>query len=598
MSKSILKIVFLVIPFFASTLISEISKEQKELLESLPPDQRASVMNKMEQANDIEDQLEKIFKEETYLIEKDKLRDYSAEEGYCEDCIYGYNIFRFSPTTFATTDRAPVSSTYILGPGDKLSVEYFGTSSGKNEEFITSQGLFDLPILGPINLAGLTFVDAQNLIKERVSTDLLGTKASVTLSELRTITVYILGEAFQPGSYIMSSTSTITNALFVTGGVNESGSLRNIQLKRNGEIIKTYDLYDLILEGNTSTDVRLQDGDTIFIPFIENTFRANGSFKRPHKYEFRKGEKISDAIQIAGGFDLTVPINPNIELSFIDKSVNKRKIEYLSYTNLDRELSNADTINVQGIYGLKPESITLKGEFNNPGVYSILENDTILDIINRAGGYNERAYIQGAVFTRKQVAKIQKQAFVRTAETLEKTIADTISRGQISDISEFTFGPISAIIKQLKESDPIGRQVVDVSILNLKNDVNANFAPLNGDVLHMPRRPQSVTVTGEVLNPTTLSFDSSYSLYDYLGLSGGLTDVADEDKIFVIKPNGQSVPYKNRLLSQGSGQILPGSTIVVSRDSTPFDAIKLTQIITPILADLATSAAAIAAISD
>ena len=485
-----------------------------------------------------------------------------------------------------------------MGPGDKVKVEYFGTNAQKNEEFISSQGLFDLPVIGPINLAGLTFIDAQALIKERVSTDLLGTKASVTLSELRSINVYILGEAYKPGSYSMSSMSTITNALFISGGVNEKGSLRNIQLKRDGKIIKVYDLYDLIIKGNTTTDSRLQDGDTVFIPFFQNTFQADGAFRRPFKYEFVVGETVSDAISLAGGFDIDVSSEPTLEISYIDRNINKRKIEYITLDQIDRKLSNTDTINVQGIYGLNPESITLRGQFNNPGVYTILENDTLLDVINRAGGFNDRAYVQGAVFTREQVAENQKKSFLRTAETLEKTIADTVTRGQIENITEFTFGPITKIIQQLKESEPIGRQVVDVSILKLKTDIAANFEPIGGDILFIPRRPQSVTVTGEVLNPTTHSFNNNSVLYDYITLSGGLTDVADEEKIFVIKPNGQSVPYKKSLFSRKTSEVLPGSTIVVTRDSTPYDAIKLTQIITPILADLATSAAAIAAISD
>ena len=135
-------------------------------------------------------------------------------------------------------------------------------------------------------------------------------------------------------------------------------------------------------------------------------------------------------------------------------------------------------------------------------------------------------------------------------------------------------------------------------MLNLKTDISSNFQPIGGDLLHIPRRPQSVTVTGEVLSSTSHSFNSELGVSDYINLSGGITDLADESKIFVIQPNGQSIPFRKSLFQNKGNVILPGSTIVVSRDTTPYDAIKITQIVMPILSDLATSAAAIAAISD
>ena len=121
--------------------------------------------------------------------------------------------------------------------------------------------------------------------------------------------MYVLGEAYKPGLYTMSGLSSISNALFVSGGVNEQGSLRNIQLKRNGEIIGTYDFYDFLLKGQINKNLRLQDGDIIFIPFIQNKVRSGGAFKRPYIYEFLEGETIYDAVQLAGGYSSDVPPN-------------------------------------------------------------------------------------------------------------------------------------------------------------------------------------------------------------------------------------------------------------------------------------------------
>ena len=157
--------------------------------------------------------------------------------------------------------------------------------------------------------------------------------------------------------------------------------------------------------------------------------------------------------------------------------------------------------------------------------------------------------------------------------------------------------PLSSLITKLRPEEPLGRMVVDLDSLKLRTDPIANFSVKHGDSLYIPKRPSFVSIVGEVLNATTVGFNPDLTVDQYIELSGGLNDAADKDKIFVILPNGKS-QLVQRSLFRSRTYILPGSTIVISRDSRPFDAISLTRIITPILADLATSAAAIAAISD
>ena len=428
-------------------------------------------------------------------------------------------------------------------------------------------------------------------IRDRIGTDL-----SLSLTELRSINVYILGEAYRPGSYTVSALSSITNILFVSGGTSEMGSLRNIQVKRNGEVVHNYDFYDLLLRGNTNSEFRLEDGDTIFIPFIENKVLVEGSFRRPFFYEFLEGETQIDAISLAGGLKSEVPKNGLIEVNSVDKDTGKRTLQ--SFTQFeDYNLQDGDVITASGNIGFAPEVIMLTGEVARPGAYSISKGETVLDIINRAGGYTERSYSEGAIFTRKQVAEQQKAAFERAAESLERTLVNIVSSGAIDNIDEFTLTPISKLIEKLRQTEPIGRQVVEMDYLKLKTDPYANFKVRGGDKIYIPRRPESVVVTGEVLNPSTLRYTPGNSYEDYLGMAGGLNDQADKDRVYVVFPNGQAQLLQKTLFNSGSS-ILPGSTIVASRDSRPFDAVQLTQIVTPILADLATSAAAIAAISD
>lgn len=599
--KSIRLLSFLTLALFLNgNIYTELTEEQKTMLEALPPDQRNAVMTKMETANTISDDLEEIFENEQSLVERPDykaLSEMNKENEECLECIFGYDFFKYAPTTFSPVDNIPVSSDYILGSGDKLTINLYGNTSQEIQSFITREGNFFLPPLGPLSLAGLTFDEAKVLVTKRVEAELLGTKASLTLNEVRSINIYMLGEVYQPGKYTMSGMSSVSNALVVSGGVNEYGSLRNISVKRNNQVVATYDFYEFLLKGSLQNDIKLQDGDVVFVPFFGNTARVGGAFKRPSKYEVLDKETVRDVIQLAGGFKLDVPLDAQVELSYFDDTSGKRIFKSLDNSELDFQLFGESSINVSSTSGYKVETIKLTGELKKPGEYTIRPGDTILDLINRAGGYSYDSYSEGAVFIRRDVAKLQKDAFLRSADDLENTIVDIVTKGLVEDITEFTLTPISRLISRLRNEEPVGRMVVDLDYLSLKNNPALNFNVRDGDHLHVPKRPNSISVVGEVLYSSTLGFDPTQGVDEYIDLSGGLKDAADKDKIFIILPNGRSSLVKRSLFAS-KNVLIPGSTIVVSRDPRPFDAINITQIITPILADLATSAAAIAAISD
>jgi protein involved in polysaccharide export with SLBB domain len=386
--------------------------------------------------------------------------------------------------------------------------------------------------------------------------------------------------------------------LFLSGGVNKSGSLRNIEIKRRGKLIKIYDLYDLLIYGNTSTDIGLEDGDTIFIPFIENKVTLGGAFKRPFVYELLNGETLEDAISLAGGFKYEVGFNPVIEHSTINRVSNKREISRIVYNSksFNTQILNGDTLNVSEISGLKPFNIELTGEFKNPGVYAITQGDTVLDVVSKAGGYTKSAFVEGAVYLREEVAEIEKEAFKRSADDLEQVLFNIIQNGSL-EISEFTLVPVSQIIERLRRIVPIGRIVTSLDKLELKTDPYNNFEIRSGDRIHIPKRPSSVSVVGEVLKATSMKYLPEYQIDDYLSFAGGLNNQADQDGIYIIGPNGQAELYKRKYLGRNNIQIMPGSTIVVARDSKPWDAVAITKIVSPILADLATSMAAIAAVN-
>ena len=586
--------------FMGSSLFSEATKmspEQEMMLKQLPPDQRSSIEGKMKDSNELKEDIEKAFDKESFLVERPVFKEGEDKKNKCEECIYGYDLFRFSPSTFAPANIVPISYSYILGPGDELTVSIHGANEDSKTDFISREGTFNLPILGPVNLAGLTFSEAQESLMKKVKQELIGTEITISLNKLRSITVYVLGEAYKPGSYTLSALSTVTNTLFLSGGVNKLGSLRNIQIKREGKLVNTYDLYDLLIKGDTTTDIRLRDGDTIFIPFIENKVTLGGAFKRPHKYELLDGETLDDVISFAGGFKAEVGFNPEIELSSINRASNKREISRVVYNEntINTKILNGDALNVSEISGLKPFSVKLTGEFKNPGVYSISEGDTVLDIVSKAGGYTNSAFVEGGVYLREEVAKIEEEGFKRMADNLEELLFNVVQDGGI-EVTEFTFLPIIKIVERLRQVEPVGRVVMSLDTLELKTDPYSNFEVRNGDRIHVPKRPSSVSIVGEVLSSTTIQYLPDYKLNDYIDSAGGLNDQADQDRIYIIGPNGHAEVYKRKYLGRNNIQIIPGSTIMVSRDSRPWDALNIAKIITPILADLSVSAAAIAAI--
>ncbi len=214
---------------------------------------------------------------------------------------FGYDLFEGVPSTFAPVSDVPVPPDYVVGPGDTLDIQLYGNEPASYQLGVGRDGRINFPKLGPIMVSGMSFDAARSLISRRVAQQLIGTRVSVTMGDLRSIRVFVLGEANKPGSYTVSGLSTMTNALFASGGVKKIGSLRNIELKRDGRLVTVLDLYDLLLHGDTSGDRQLLPGDVIFIPPIGRTVAIDGAVRRPAIYELKSEQTIAQLIDIAGG---------------------------------------------------------------------------------------------------------------------------------------------------------------------------------------------------------------------------------------------------------------------------------------------------------
>ena len=302
---------------------------------------------------------------------------------------FGYDVFEkpeemweygFDPVT-----TGPVPPDYVLGPGDTIRVQLFGNVNGIYEFEVSRDGVLNLPELGPITVAGLPFSEFREDLNRRVEQMLIGTQVSVSMGELRTIRVFILGDAVRPGSYVVSSLATISSSLYRSGGISEIGSLRNIQLKRNGKIVARLDLYDLLIEGDTSGDERLQPGDVILVPPIGPTVGVGGAVRRPAIYEMKGESRVSDVIKLAGGLrPVAYPAASRIER--IDSS-DRRTVVSLDVESANgraTEVIDGDTIFVPEVLSRLEGSLELAGHVHRPGAYQFRPGMQLTDLLPSA----------------------------------------------------------------------------------------------------------------------------------------------------------------------------------------------------------------------
>lgn len=296
---------------------------------------------------------------------------------------FGYDLFSGEPKTFAPTAYAPVPSSYIMGVGDTIKVQLFGKENRTHDLTVDREGKVVIPDLGELTVAGLSYTLMQEMIQHQVSQRLIGFKAAVSMGELRSIQVFIAGEAYKPGSYTVSSLSTISQALYVAGGVSDIASLRSIRLMRAGEVIADFDLYDLLLKGDASDDRLLQSGDVVFIPTRGDMVAVKGQVKRPALYELKGDETLKDALRFAGGskddaYLASAQLERIIQGQRVISTVDLTDAEALS-----EELNGGDVLTLRQVSDSLNNSLMLVGAVSRPGNYEwtpgIRINDILMD---------------------------------------------------------------------------------------------------------------------------------------------------------------------------------------------------------------------------
>lgn len=314
---------------------------------------------------------------------------------------FGYDLFRQPPSTFAPVDNIPVGPDYVLGPGDEIRITVWGKIEGQWNVVVDRDGNVSLPKVGILGVTGLTFKELKELLHKEFSKYYTGFEMNVSMGPLRTIRVYVVGNAERPGAYTVSSLSTLVNALFEAGGPSKTGTMREIQVKRNGKTIVHFDIYDFLLKGDKTKDIRLMPEDVIFIPPVGPLVAIAGSVNNPAIYELKGERTISQLIEMAGGLsDIAFKGRVQIE-RIVDNSCQIVFESDLAGAN-DMKVQSGDVVKIFQIVQDK-RTVRISGAVQKEGEYGFKLGMTVKDLISMAGGLKYYTYKKEAELTRVYV---------------------------------------------------------------------------------------------------------------------------------------------------------------------------------------------------
>ncbi len=316
---------------------------------------------------------------------------------------FGLELFAGSPSTFAPLSDVPVPANYTVGAGDEIIVQLFGKENETYRLRVNRAGTINFPSLGPVNVAGMHFSDVRNSLTQRVKEQMIGVRSDISLGELRTMQVFVMGDAYKPGAYAVSALTTISQAIYYSGGFGESGALRDIQLKRDGKIIRKLDMYDLLLKGDASNDVRLLPDDVVLIGSVNDTVSVEGEINRPAIYEVKQGETYQQLIQMAGGFTA----NAHTEQLEIKRYASHGAREALTLDfnkTQDRQskVKNGDAIKILKKSEELTRYVQIEGDVRHPGYLEWRNGLRVADLFKSVdSAFNSTADVNYAVVVRE-----------------------------------------------------------------------------------------------------------------------------------------------------------------------------------------------------
>jgi protein involved in polysaccharide export with SLBB domain len=430
-----------------------------------------------------------VLNEEMSFLDIDSLVYYQNLLNTREDEVFGRNIFNNKMLTFEPNANIATPSNYKLGAGDHVYIDVWGASQETFEGTVSPDGTMTLSGIGPIKLSGLTVKDANTYLKRELGKYYADSDINLTVGETRSIQVQVMGEVAVPGTYTLSSLSSTFNALYAAGGISNIGTLRDIKVFRQGKEVATIDVYDYILNGNISGDVRLQDNDVIIVGAYDCLVKIAGKVKRPMFYEMKKDESVSTILSYSGGFTGDA-YKKNVRL--VRKSGSEYSIHTIDEFDMGRfQLSDGDSLYVDSIIPRFSNLVEVRGAVFHPGMYELGDNvNSVRTLIKAAEGLREDAFGGRAVMHRTK--------------------------------EDFTL------------------EVVSVDIMRLINGEVADIPLKKNDVLYVPSKldmigEQTIKIGGEVNFPGIYVYADNTTLEDIVLQAGGLTNAASMVKVDVYR---------------------------------------------------------------
>jgi polysaccharide export outer membrane protein len=434
---------------------------------------------------------------------------------------FGYALFDRAPSTFAPVTNVPVPADYVVGAGDELDVQLYGNQNRTLSLTVGRDGRINFPELGPISVGGQRFNQAKASIESRVERQMIGVRASVSMGDTRSIRVFVLGEAKRAGSYTISGLGTITSALFAAGGVKPIGSLRDIQLKRQGNLVRRLDLYDMLIRGDTTDDAKLLPGDVVFVPPVGPTVTIDGEVRRPAIYETKTETTVPELVQLAGGLTPEADLS-RASLTRIDASAGRvvMRAEVVASGASAQRLSNGDSIQIARMRPTLDAGVLVQGHVHAPAAFAYREGLRLSEVVRSVDELRPNADIHYLLIRRELPPDRRIAAFSADLGAALR------APGSAADI---TLMPRDQITVFDLES---GRERVIQPILNELRLQSTNDAPT-----------ELVRIAGSVRVPGEYPLEPGMTLADLVRAGGSLTDAAYEDSAELTRyrvVNGES----------------------------------------------------------
>jgi len=484
---------------------------------------------------------------------------------------FGAELLIPNARNFTPPPTTAVPPDYRLNPGDQLILGFTGSTVADGLRLtIDADGRIFIPRVGAVPLAGVRYGDARDVIAQQTSRFYRNFQVSVTMGQLHGITVYVTGFAATPGSYTVSSLSTLVNAVLAAGGPSAGGSFRSIQLRRNDQLISNFDLYDLLLKGDKSGDRILENGDIIYIAPAGPQLAVIGSVNHEAIFEAAPNDSLETVLSYAGG---TNTVADDSRLLILDPL----RAESVGWETLTPEeartriATRGEIVRVLSAVGIarplrqQPVLVTISGEVGRPGRYYFQPGVSIADLLEKAGGLTPQAYPFASVLTRESVLQQQRISYNRAVNDLQLllTTQPLVSAERNERLQPAALDAVQSVVQQLNARQPDGRIV-----LNLTPETKTLPTEIvleNNDTLYVPPKPVTVGVFGSVPSPASFRFEGARKIRDYLALAGGVQSLGDKSGIFVIRANGSVISNRyHHLLGQ---RALPGDLIFVPIDA-------------------------------